>query len=115
MFVAVPLPTSGITLKVRDTNSINKYAVSSRGQFHLTVLIKNMHHKHKAFELNPGAPVIMDKKNAGMGTKEAPFKMVEVRVSEENSGIVSGLFNNQKGKLQDMGLAKNGDSMRVIR
>jgi GTP-binding protein len=113
LFVAVPLPTAGITLQVRLTVSANKYVVSGRGELHLTVLTETIY--HMGFKIKFGPPVVTNKTDSEMGKKDETFEMVEVRVSEENSGIVSGLFNNQKGKLQDMGLAKNGDSMRVIK
>merc|ERR1712127_634864 len=96
-----------------ETDSADKYAVSGRGQLHLTVLIETM--RREGFEMEVGPPVVIDKTNEETGKTEEPFEMVEVRVPEEYSGSVIDLFNNRKGELQDMGLDDNGDSMTVIK
>jgi len=102
-----------VALQVEETESADKYAVSGRGQLHLTVLIETM--RREGFELEVGPPVVIDKTNEETGKTEEPFEMVEVRVPEEYSGSVIDLFNNRKGELQDMGLDDNGDSMTVIK
>ena len=38
-FVAVPSPTAGIALQVRETDASDKYVVRNWGQLHITVLI----------------------------------------------------------------------------
>jgi len=102
-----------VALQVEETESADKYAVSGRGQLHLTVLIETM--RREGFELEVGPPVVIYKTNEETGKQEEPFEMVEVRVPEEYSGSVIDLFNNRKGELQDMGLDDNGDSMTVIK
>jgi len=102
-----------VALQVEETDSADKFAVSGRGQLHLTVLIETM--RREGFELEVGPPVVIDKINEETGKKEEPFEMVEVRVPEEYSGSVIDLFNNRKGELQDMGLDDSGDSMTVIK
>lgn len=105
-FVAVPSPTSSISLQVRETDSANKYAVSNWGQLHITVLL---------FELEAGPPVVTVKTNEETWKKEEPFEMVEAWVPEEDSGSFIDLSNNWKGKQQDMGLDDNRDSVTVIK
>jgi GTP-binding protein len=102
-----------VALRVEETESADKYAVSGRGQLHLTVLIETM--RREGFELEVGPPVVIYKTNEETGKVEEPFEMVEVRVPEEYSGSVIDLFNARKGELQDMGLDDNGDSMTVIK
>lgn len=102
-----------VALKVEETESADKYAVSGRGQLHLTVLIETM--RREGFELEIGPPVVIYKENAETGKMEEPFEMVEVRVPEEFSGSVIDLFNQRTGELQDMGLDDNGESMTVIK
>jgi len=102
-----------VALKVEETDSADKYAVSGRGQLHLTVLIETM--RREGFELEVGPPVVIYKTNEETGKEEEPFEMVEVRVPEEYSGSVIDLFNTRNGELQDMGLDDGGESMSVIK
>jgi len=102
-----------VALQVEETESADKYAVSGRGQLHLTVLIETM--RREGFELEVGPPVVIDKVNEETGETEEPFEMVEVRVPEEYSGSVIDMFNTRKGELQDMGMEDGGESMSVIK
>eukprot|EP00804_Cyclotella_cryptica_P014455 CCRYP_004785-RA/>CCRYP_004785-RA protein AED:0.21 eAED:0.21 QI:1019/1/1/1/1/0.66/3/530/493 len=102
-----------VALKVEETESADKYAVSGRGQLHLTVLIETM--RREGFELEVGPPVVIYKKNEETGQEEEPFEMVEVRVPEEYSGAVIDLFNTRNGELQDMGIDDGGEGMSVIK
>ena len=102
-----------VALQVEETESADKYAVSGRGQLHLTVLIETM--RREGFELEVGPPVVIYKENEETGELEEPWESVEVRVPEEYSGSVIDLFNNRMGELQDMGLDDNGDSMTVVK
>jgi len=102
-----------VALRVEETDSADKYAVSGRGQLHLTVLIETM--RREGFELEVGPPVVIYRTNEETGKVEEPFEMVEVRVPEEYSGSVIDLFNTRSGELQDMGLDDGGESMSVIK
>lgn len=102
-----------VALKVEETESADKYAVSGRGQLHLTVLIETM--RREGFEMEVGPPVVIYKENEETGVLEEPFEMVEVRVPEEYSGSVIDLFNTRNGELQDMGLDDGGEAMSVIK
>lgn len=102
-----------VALQVEETDSADKYAVSGRGQLHLTVLIETM--RREGFELEVGPPVVIYKLNEETGKEEEPWESVEVRVPEEYSGSVIDMFNGRKGELVDMGLDDNGESMTVIK
>ena len=101
-----------VALKVEETDSADKYAVSGRGQLHLTVLIETM--RREGFELEVGPPAVIFKENEETGEIEEPFEKVEVRVPEDYSGSVIDLFNTRNGELQDMGLDDGGDAMSII-
>ncbi len=98
---------------MEETESADKYAVSGRGQLHLTVLIETM--RREGFEMEVGPPVVIYKTNEETGKVEEPYESVEVRVPEEYSGSVIDLFNNRNGELQDMGIDDAGDSMTVVK
>lgn len=102
-----------VALTVEETDSADKYAVSGRGQLHLTVLIETM--RREGFELEVGPPVVIYKTNEETGKEEEPFEMVEVRVPEEYAGSIIDMFNQRNGELQDMGLDESGESMSVIK
>merc|ERR1711966_36100 len=99
-----------VALQVEETESADKYAVSGRGQLHLTVLIETM--CREGFELEVGPPVVIDKMNEETGKLEEPWESVEVRVPDEYSGAVIDLLNSRKGELTDMGLEEN---MQVVK
>ncbi len=98
---------------MEETDSADKYAVSGRGQLHLTVLIETM--RREGFELEVGPPVVIYKTNEETGKVEEPWESVEVRVPEEYAGSVIDLFNNRNGELQDMGIDDGGESMTVVK
>jgi len=102
-----------VALQVEETDSADKYAVSGRGQLHLTVLIETM--RREGFELEVGPPVVIYKTNEETGKEEEPWESVEVRVPEEYSGSVIDLFNNRNGELQDMGLDDGDGGMSVVK
>jgi len=102
-----------VALKVEETDSADKYAVSGRGQLHLTVLIETM--RREGFELEIGPPVVIYKTNEETGKEEEPWESVEVRVPDEYSGSVIDLFNNRNGELQDMGIDDGDGSMSVVK
>ena len=102
-----------VALKVEETDSADKYAVSGRGQLHLTVLIETM--RREGFELEVGPPVVIYKVNEETGKEEEPWESVEVRVPEEYSGAVVDLFNNRKGELLDMGIDDGDGKMSVVK
>jgi len=102
-----------VALKVEETDSADKYAVSGRGQLHLTVLIESM--RREGYELEIGPPVVIYKENAETGKTEEPFEAVEVRVPDEFSGSVIDLFNTRSGELTDMGKDDGGEGMTVIK
>ena len=102
-----------VALQVEETESADRYAVSGRGQLHLTVLIETM--RREGFELEVGPPVVIYKTNEETGKEEEPWESVEVRVPEEYSGSVIDLFNNRNGELQDMGLDDGDGGMSVVK
>jgi GTP-binding protein len=102
-----------VALKVEETDSADKYAVSGRGQLHLTVLIETM--RREGFELEVGPPVVIYKTNEETGKVEEPWESVEVRVPEEYAGSVIDLFNQRNGELVDMGLDDGGEAMSVVK
>merc|ERR1719401_1120595 len=101
-----------VALQVEETDSADKYAVSGRGQLHLTVLIETM--RREGFELEVGPPVVIDKTNDETQKEEEPWESVEVRVPEEYSGNVIDLLNTRKGELQDMGV-EDSSGMTVVK
>jgi len=99
-----------VALQVEETESADRYAVSGRGQLHLTVLIETM--RREGFELEVGPPNVIEKKNEETGKIEEPWESVECRVPEEYVGGIVELLNNRKGELLDMGIE---DGMSVIK
>jgi GTP-binding protein len=95
---------TNVGLKV-DFGNGNRYAVSGRGEMHLSVLIETM--RREGFELQVSAPEVIMKKEDGH-TME-PIETVVVNVADELSGTIITMLSDRKGMMTDM-VSHNGQT-----
>ena len=95
---------TNVGLKVDFWNG-NRYAVSGRGEMHLSVLIETM--RREGFELQVSAPEVIMKKEDGH-TME-PIETVVVNVADELSGTIITMLSDRKGMMTDM-VSHNGQT-----
>lgn len=94
-----------VGLRVEDTDSMDCFKVSGRGELHLSVLIENMRREGYEFAVSK-AQVIY--KTDESGKKEEPFEIATIDVPDEYSGTVINMLATRKGELSGMAPAGTG-------
>jgi GTP-binding protein len=95
---------TNVWLKVDFWNG-NRYAVSGRGEMHLSVLIETM--RREGFELQVSAPEVIMKREDGHLME--PIETVVVNVADELSGTIITMLSDRKGMMTDM-VSHNGQT-----
>ena len=94
-----------VSLRVEDTDSMDCFKVSGRGELHLSVLIENMRREGYEFAVSK-AEVIY--KNDESGKKMEPIEIAVIDVPDEFSGTVINMLAIRKGEMTGMATAGNG-------
>ena len=87
-----------VALRVEDTDDPDKFAVSGRGELHLSVLIENM--RREGYELAISRPEVIVREINGVRCE--PFEWVTIEVDEAHQGAVMEQLGRRKADLQDM-------------
>lgn len=96
---------SDVSLRVEETDNMDSFKVSGRGELHLSVLIENMRREGYEFAVSK-AEVLY--KTDERGKKLEPMERAFVDVPEEFAGSVIEKLSNRKGELQGMGSIGGG-------
>lgn len=96
---------SDVSLRVEETDSMDSFKVSGRGELHLSVLIENM--RREGYEFAVSKAEVLYKEDE-RGKKLEPMERAFVDVPEEFSGSVIEKLSNRKGELQGMGSIGGG-------
>lgn len=96
---------SDVSLRVEETDNMDSFKVSGRGELHLSVLIENMRREGYEFAVSK-AEVLY--KTDERGKKLEPMERAFIDVPEEFSGSVIEKLSNRKGELQGMGSIGGG-------
>ena len=96
---------SDVSLRVEDTDNMDSFKVSGRGELHLSVLIENMRREGYEFAVSK-AEVLY--KTDERGKKLEPMERAFVDVPEEFAGSVIEKLSTRKGELQGMGSIGGG-------
>ena len=91
---------SDVSLRVEETDNMDSFKVSGRGELHLSVLIENMRREGYEFAVSK-AEVLY--KTDERGKKLEPMERAFVDVPEEFAGSVIEKLSTRKGELQGMG------------
>lgn len=94
-----------VSLRVEETDSMDSFVVSGRGELHLSVLIENMRREGFEFAVSKAEVLYQFDEN---GKKLEPMEIAYVDVPEEFSGTVIEKLSCRKGELQNMGSATGG-------
>ncbi len=87
-----------LALRVKETDTEDKFLVFGRGILHLAVLIETM--RREGYELQVGQPQVIFKEVDGV--KHEPVELLVVDVPEDTSGKVIELATQRKGELKIM-------------
>jgi GTP-binding protein len=93
-----------VALRVTDTDAPDAFAVSGRGELHLTILIETM--RREGFEFQVSRPEVIFKEIDGV--KHEPIEQVEIEVSEQYQGTVIELMGGRRGIMRDMRMRDDG-------
>lgn len=96
---------SDVSLRVEETDNMDSFKVSGRGELHLSVLIENMRREGYEFAVSK-AEVLY--KTDERGKKIEPMERAFVDVPEEFAGSVIEKLSTRKGELQGMGSIGGG-------
>jgi GTP-binding protein len=89
---------SNVALRVEDTNDVDVFRVSGRGELHLTILIENM--RREGYEVAVGKPRVVAKEIDGV--RHEPWETLTVDVDTDNQGKVMEELGRRGGELTDM-------------
>ena len=94
-----------VSLRVEDTENMDAFKVSGRGELHLSVLIENMRREGYEFAVSK-AEVLYHKDENGKLLE--PMEIAYIDVPDEYTGVVIDKLSQRKGELQTMGDANGG-------
>ena len=92
-------------LNTEDTENMDAFKVSGRGELHLSVLIENMRREGYEFAVSK-AEVLYHKDENGKLLE--PMEIAYIDVPDEYTGVVIDKLSQRKGELQTMGAANGG-------
>lgn len=96
---------SDVSLRVEETDDMDSFKVSGRGELHLSVLIENMRREGYEFAVSKAEVLYKtDERNK----KLEPMERAYIDVPEEFAGSVIEKLSNRKGELQGMGSIGGG-------
>ena len=97
-----------VSLRVEDTDSMDCFKVSGRGELHLSVLIENMRREGYEFAVSKAEVIFKKDEN---GKLLEPMEQAYIDVPDEFSGVVIEKMSFRKGELKAMSSA-NGTGTR---
>ena len=98
---------TNVALRVEETDSVDTFKVSGRGELHLSILIETM--RREGYELQVGKPEVIYKTINGQ--KCEPMENLTVEVPQEYMGTVMELLGKRKAELSNM--AEGNGYMRL--
>ena len=87
-----------VSLRVADTEDLDKFTVSGRGELHLGILIETM--RREGYEMAISRPQVITRETDGE-VKE-PYETLTVDIEDRHQGTVMEKLAQRKGQLQAM-------------
>ena len=94
-----------VSLRVEETENMDSFKVSGRGELHLSVLVENM--RREGYEFAVSKAEVLTKRD-GRNRLLEPMELVYIDVPEEFSGTVIQKLSSRKGELHGMGTTQGG-------
>ncbi|MCG8362404.1 MAG: translational GTPase TypA [Pseudanabaenales cyanobacterium] len=95
---------TNVALRVEDTDSPDKFAVSGRGELHLGILIETM--RREGYEFQVSQPQVIYREVNGQPCE--PYELLILDVPEEAVGGCMERIGQRRGEMQDMQVTGNG-------
>lgn len=94
-----------VSLRVEETDNMDSFKVSGRGELHLSVLVENM--RREGYEFAVSKAEVLTKRDERNRLLE-PMELVYIDVPEEFSGTVIQKLSSRKGEFHGMGTTQGG-------
>ena len=94
-----------VSLRIEETEDMDCFKVSGRGELHLSVLIENMRREGYEFAVSKAEVIYKEDER---GKKLEPMEICYIDVPDEYSGAIIEKLSNRKGELQGMAPTQGG-------
>ena len=94
-----------VSLRVEETENMDSFKVSGRGELHLSVLIENMRREGYEFAVSKAEVLYHTDER---GKKLEPMELAYIDVPDDCTGSVIQKLSQRKGELQNMTAANGG-------
>lgn len=98
---------TNVSMRVEETDSMDTFKVSGRGELHLSILIETM--RREGYEFQVSRPQVIYKR-AENGQLLEPIERLIIEVPEEYVGSVIDKLNSRKGEMVNMGTRDGGST-----
>lgn len=97
---------TNVSMRVEETDSMDTFKVSGRGELHLSILIETMRRENYEFQVS--RPRVIFKKDSKTGETLEPMEIAIIEVPEEYVGSVMEKLCSRKGEIQNMDTRSTG-------
>lgn len=95
---------TNVALRVEDTGSPDRFAVSGRGELHLGILIETM--RREGYEFQVSQPQVIYREVSGRPCE--PYELLVLDIPEDGVGGCMERLGQRRGEMQDMRVGNNG-------
>ena len=104
---------TNVSMRVEETDSMDTFKVSGRGELHLSILIETMRRENYEFQVS--RPQVIMKKDEKTGQTLEPVELAIIEVPEEYVGAVVEKLCSRKGEIVVMDTRTTGMTHLEIR
>lgn len=97
---------TNVSMRVEETDSMDTFKVSGRGELHLSILIETMRRENYEFQVS--RPQVILKKDSKTGETLEPIEIAIIEVPEAYVGAVMEKLCSRKGEIQNMDTRSTG-------
>lgn len=97
---------TNVSMRVEETDSMDTFKVSGRGELHLSILIETM--RRENYEFAVSKPQVILKKDSSTGKTLEPIELAIIEVPEEYVGVVMEKLCSRKGEIENMDTRSTG-------
>lgn len=97
---------TNVSMRVEETDSMDTFKVSGRGELHLSILIETMRRENYEFQVS--RPQVIFKKDSKTGETLEPMEIAIIEMPEEYVGSVMEKLCSRKGEIQNMDTRSTG-------
>lgn len=97
---------TNVSMRVEETDSMDTFKVSGRGELHLSILIETMRRENYEFQVS--RPQVILKKDEETGQTLEPYELAIIEVPEDYVGAVMTKLCSRKGEIQNMDTRTTG-------